>query len=145
MIINPSRLRTTGILLPWNTNHEDPDTYDVTAEFDALGALPGRWLRPGEFVLASTIEKFNMPDGITAKVEDKSSWARRGISVFNTRIKPGWRGYLTLEIRNVSTEAVYINRGDRIAQVAFERMEAPTAGYVGKYQDQPRGPQGAKQ
>lgn len=37
------------------------------------------WLTPDKrFVLASTMEKFQMPTNIVAMVHDKSSWARRG-------------------------------------------------------------------
>lgn len=145
MIVNPILLRHDGIISPWNFDNEGPDTYDVTVEFDAFGYMPGRWLDPQELILASTIERFNMPLDLTAKVEDRSSWARKGISVFNTRIKPGWCGYLTLEIRNDSSEKVYIERGAKIAQIAFERMQQPAWPYSGKYQHQSRGPQGAKQ
>ena len=38
------------------------------------------------FALASTIEKFDMPRDLVAVVHDKSTWARKGLSVFNTEI-----------------------------------------------------------
>ena len=50
------------------------------------------------FVLASSIERFEMPDNLVGIVHDKSTWARRKVSVFNTVIEPDWRGFLTLEI-----------------------------------------------
>ena len=49
-------------------------------------------LWPKQFRLASTIERFVVPDDLTFKVEDKSSWARRGLSLFNTTAEPGWEG-----------------------------------------------------
>jgi dCTP deaminase len=97
---------------------------------------------PGGFLLASTIEKFNMPNDLLAIVHDKSTWARRGVCVQNTVIEPGWRGFLTLELSNHSTTAVSITYGDPIAQIIFSRLEEPTeAVYAGKYQDQEAGPQ----
>jgi dCTP deaminase len=97
------------------------------------------------FALASTIERFDMPDDVLAQVCDKSSWARRGISLMNTIIESGWRGYLTIELINHSHTPIEIKAGDPIAQIIFFRLEEPTTlSYSGKYQDQERGPQRAR-
>jgi dCTP deaminase len=99
----------------------------------------------GRFVLASTVERFNIPNDVLAQVCDKSTWARRGIAVLNTIIEPGWRGYLTLELTNHSDTPIEIKAGDPIAQIIFFRLEEPTAlPYEGKYQDQEREPQKAR-
>jgi dCTP deaminase len=96
------------------------------------------------FVLASTMEHFNMPNDVLAKVCDKSTWARRGLFVQNTIVEPGWRGYLTLELTNHSNDPISISAGDPIAQIIFFRLEAATdQPYEGKYQDQARGVQPA--
>ena len=73
------------------------------------------------FILASTVEYFNMPKNLVAVVHDKSTWARQGLSVFNTVIEPGWRGYLTLELVYHGSEELYIPQGAGIAQVLFHR------------------------
>jgi len=57
-------------------------------------------VHPGEFRLASTMERFDIPDDILMVVHDKSTWARRGLGVFNTILDPGWHGYATLELVN---------------------------------------------
>lgn len=102
-------------------------------------------LGPGEFALASTIERFAMPDDLLGYVKDKSTWARRGVCVQNTVVEPGWRGHLTLELTNHSREALHIGTGHPIAQIVFHRLEAPTERpYAGKYQDQEAGPQPAR-
>src|SRR5262245_9116979 len=46
--------------------------------------------------LASTIERFCLPDDICGSVLDKSSWARVFVSAFNTHLDPGWEGFLTV-------------------------------------------------
>lgn len=89
------------------------------------------------FSLASTMEHFDIPNDVIAFVHDKSTWARRGLSLFNTVIEPGWRGYLTLELVYNGTQALWIQAGDPIAQIVFMRLEEPTdAPYTGKYQNQ---------
>ena len=101
------------------------------------------WLTPeNRFTLASTIERFDMPTSIIGMVHDKSSWARRGVSLFNTVIEPGWHGYLTLELTYHGQDTIRIHAGSPIAQIVFMRLEEPThQPYEGKYQNQKNGPQ----
>lgn len=100
-----------------------------------------RLLLPGEFMLASTVERFEMPNNVLGHVADKSSLARRGIAVQNTIIEPGWCGYLTLEITNHGTEPVLLLRGQPIAQIIFHFTDEPVESpYSGKYQNQPDRP-----
>jgi len=99
----------------------------------------------GGFSLASTIEYFDMPHDLVAMVHDKSTWARRGLSLFNTVIEPGWNGFLTLELVNNCNEILRIEAGSPIAQIVFMRLEEPTESpYTGKYQNQEAGPQAAR-
>lgn len=102
-------------------------------------------LAPGEFALASTIERFAMPNDVLATVMDKSTWARRGLSLFNTVIEPGWEGWLTLELVNQSRYWMKIEAGSPIAQVIFQRLDRRTCQpYAGKFQMQENRPVGAR-
>lgn len=95
----------------------------------------------GDFVLLSTLEHFHMPDDLVATVMDKSTWARRGLSLLNTIIEPGWHGVLTLEAVLHAKGPVRIMMGDPIAQIVFQRLTGPAvAPYRGKYQGQPARP-----
>lgn len=89
----------------------------------------------GRFCIASAIEEFDMPNDLVGIVHDKSTWARKGLSVFNTVIEPGWNGFLTLELVFHGSEPLHIPAGAGIAQVVFHRIAHPAA-YTGKYQSQ---------
>jgi dCTP deaminase len=93
----------------------------------------------GNFVLASAIEEFMMPNDLCGIVHDKSTWARHGLSVFNTVIEPGWKGFLTLELVFNGRKELHIPAGSGIAQVIFHKVTCP-AEYAGKYQNQPDRP-----
>lgn len=93
----------------------------------------------GRFVLASSMERFKMPHNMMAVVHDKSSWARRGLSVFNTVIEPGWEGYLTLELVYHGEDELMIPAGAGIAQVVFQEVSCPMK-YSGRYQNQKNEP-----
>lgn len=97
----------------------------------------------GKFTLASAIEKFNMSPSCVAIVHDKSTWARRALSVFNTVIEPGWKGYLTLELVYHGRKKLHIPAGSGIAQVLFHLVQEP-ANYNGKYQNQENKPIAAR-
>jgi dCTP deaminase len=94
----------------------------------------GFWV-PGRFCIASAMEEFQMPTNLVGIVHDKSTWARRGLSVFNTVIEPGWNGFLTLELVYHGQEPLHIPAGAGIAQVVFHELNT-RAQYEGKYQNQ---------
>lgn len=98
--------------------------------------------RKGRFIIASAIEEFDMPGGLVGVVHDKSTWARRGLSVFNTVLEPGWKGWLTIELVYHGEGELYIPAGAGIAQVLFHQIMMP-ASYDGKYQGQADRPVGA--
>ncbi len=87
------------------------------------------------FCLASAMEEFEMPDDLMGVVHDKSTWARQGLSVLNTIIEPGWKGFLTLELVYHGGQVIRIPAGAGIAQVVFHRVMMPAV-YDGKYQGQ---------
>lgn len=97
----------------------------------------------GKFTLASAIEKFNMSPSCVAIVHDKSTWARRALSVFNTVIEPGWKGWLTLELVYHGRKKLHIPAGSGIAQVLFHLVQEP-ANYNGKYMNQENKPVAAR-
>lgn len=89
----------------------------------------------GRFVLASAMEEFQMPNDLVGIVHDKSTWARQGLSLFNTVIEPGWKGFLTLELVFHGSRELILPAGCGIAQVIFYSL-IHDASYEGKYQHQ---------
>lgn len=81
-----------------------------------------------------------MPNDVVGRVADKSTNARRFLTVQNTVIEPGWRGYLTLELTRHLPWPIRIKAGTPIAQILFELTDKPVSRpYTGKYQDQQAG------
>lgn len=84
-------------------------------------------LRPGEFALARTREIVGIPPHLVARVEGKSSWARRGLLVHITAgfIDPGFYGTITLELANVSARPLTLPVGCAIAQLSILELDTP--------------------
>lgn len=115
-----------------------PDGPFVTSQWEEGQDTIGTY-EQGRFILASAIEEFQMPDNLVGLVKDKSTWARKGLSVFNTVIEPGWNGFLTMELVYHGNDYLCIPAGAGIAQVIFQTT-ATQASYSGKYQDQANRP-----
>lgn len=95
--------------------------------------------------LAHTVEDFDMPKDVVGYVVDKSSYARRFVSAFNTLIDAGFRGNLTLELVNLGSETVHIAAGDPICQIAFHWLDKETSRpYASKYQGQTKAAHGPR-
>jgi dCTP deaminase len=83
-------------------------------------------LSPGECVLASTIERLHMPDNVVCRVEGKSSLARLFLTVHSAGfIDPGFRGDVTLELKNDGARRLELQPGMLIAQLSFQALDAP--------------------
>ena len=93
----------------------------------------------GRFTIASAIEEFQMPPYLVGIVHDKSTWARKGLSVFNTVIEPGFIGGLTLELVYHGSKELIIPAGSGIAQILFHQI-TNEASYKSKYQFQSTDP-----
>lgn len=90
----------------------------------------GTWatytLSPGECVLASLVERVRIPSSVVARIEGKSTWARRFLTVHSAGfIDPGFFGDITLELKNDSMERIDIVPGVPIAQLSFQSLDSP--------------------
>jgi dCTP deaminase len=101
-------------------------------------------LHPGEFTLASTLERVAVPDDLVGRLEGKSSLGRVGLIIHSTAgyVDPGFEGQITLELSNVATVPIMLYPGMRIAQISFLTMTTPaerpyaSPGLQSKYQGQ---------
>lgn len=96
------------------------------------------YIYPQTFVLATTVERVEIPDDLAAQVVGKSSIGRMGLFVQNAgHIDPGFKGEITLELYNASDATIKVTPGQRIAQLVFipltGKSEKP---YEGRYQNQ---------
>ena len=96
-------------------------------------------LRPGQFVLAETMETFHLPDYIAAQFMLKSSRAREGLEhLMAGYCDPGWHGSkLTMELHNSrQLHPITIWPGMKIGQMVFHQMSSrPVCSYAqtGRY------------
>lgn len=95
-------------------------------------------LLPNQFVLATTMEYFDLPNNLTAFVEGRSSLGRMGLFIQNAGwVDPGFKGEITLELYNANRCAIELKAGRRVGQLVFAQMDDTALNpYNGKYQGQ---------
>jgi len=79
-------------------------------------------ISPGEFILAHSVEIFNLPNNISAEYKLKSSMARIGLDHLNAGwCDAGWHGsVLTLEFKNTTrSHEIELENGILIGQIIF--------------------------
>jgi len=98
-------------------------------------------LLSGEFCLAETLERFDLPEDVSAQFVLKSSRAREGLNhLLAGWCDPGWHGSkLTLELKNERTHhPLPLCPGLKIGQMVFHEMSSvPAQSYalVGHYNE----------
>lgn len=139
------QLCRAGMVRPYDPALLNPASLDVTlggtlliesAESPALVPYPLRhhtdadpyWLRPGQFVLGGTEQKFYLPDTIEAEFVLKSSRGREGYQhMLSGYCDPGWwNSVLTVELHNSrQLHSIPLWPGMRIGQMKFARLAVP--------------------
>jgi len=84
-------------------------------------------LQPGDFVLATSMESFTLPDDLLARLEGRSSLGRLGIVVHSTAsiFEPGWNGVVVMELGNLGRMPVALYPGMRVCALTFEELSSP--------------------
>lgn len=99
-------------------------------------------LKPGEFIIASICERIELPSDLCGFIKNRSSLARNGVDVgIANYVNPGYKGTLTITIKNANSIPIKIHAGMRICQLVLEDVEpAATIDYGkkndAKYQDE---------
>jgi len=88
--------------------------------------VSGYHLKPNEFILASSVEKFNLPDNIVAEYVLKSSLARCALQhMLAGYCDPNWTdSHLTLELKNEAQHHILLLKPNmKIGQVKFYKVD----------------------
>lgn len=111
------------------THIDVKQAFDVTQPVSADPHDGSFVIHPGEFVLGSTAEVVTLSHKVGGILEGRSSLGRIGLIVHATAslIKPGFSGYLTLEMSNISNLPIMLYSGMRIAQLALLELKTPSS------------------
>lgn len=105
-------------------------------------------IKPGEFILGRTYEKYTIPNDCAGKLEGRSSISRLGLAmqIGSDFINPNWRGHMPLQLVNYSKTTIKIYPYIPICQLIFIKLsEVPERLYgveelQSKYMEDDGGP-----
>lgn len=109
------------------------DPKNINAKFYETKIIPDNLplvILPGEFVLGTTLEMFNIPINIAAEVHQKSTLARSGLNMMTTIVNPGQTGQIVIELFNATSIPIMIYPNEGIALFVFKKLsETPNVPY----------------
>ncbi len=111
----------------------------IKSDFTLTTIADSYILAPHSCVLGVSVERFDMPLNVIARTAHKSTYARLGLDDIVTPIEAGWKGFLTMEMRNNSPIPIMLRAGMPCTQLVFEWVKTGS-GYDGIYQHQQQVP-----
>ncbi len=88
----------------------------------------------GEYFLATTIEKVNIPKNITVNFKPRTTTFRSGLYLRTGNVAPGYKGILTFAIKNEGPIPVTLEMGCRILHAQFYWVDGGGRLYRGQWQ-----------
>jgi dCTP deaminase len=111
--LNPTIRRLDPRMEALDPAIEQPYTYPETVPHPFV-------LHPGEFILASSVERIKLNGRMVAQLSGKSSLARLGLQIEAAGyFDPGWNGQATLELANMTQRPIRLYPYMKIAQMVF--------------------------
>lgn len=101
--------------------------YDLADEDKRIVVAVGDYivLKPRQTIVIISMERFEIPDDMLARIMTKGSLFSLGLQPVNTYADPGFKGRLGIVFFNASTRYLKIHPGDPIAKVEFSRLSHP--------------------
>jgi dUTP pyrophosphatase len=105
-----------------------PASYKITCEESGFFTLA-----PGKTYLATTVEHFELPEGLAAVFYPRSTLFRSGV-IFQSSVLPhGYIGPMVFSLTNMHSEFFEIEIGARFAHVVFMGVSGSSNGYKGQW------------
>lgn len=128
------------VLLDASTENVQPITYDLRTK-NFIQSVDKRVqaieLMPGDSTFVECVEGVNLPNDLAARVLLKNSRIREGLTLDAPLYFPGHNSRLYFRVTNVSGNSIRLTDSRCIAQVAFEKVDAPVKEtYSGAFQDE---------
>ena len=91
-------------------------------------------IKPGDFVLVTTIESFNVPQNLTVNFKPRTTTFRSGLFLRTGNVAPGYKGPVTFGLKNEGKVTVTIEMGARFVHAQFEEVKGGGSMYRGQWQ-----------
>lgn len=114
------------------THRETPNIKTV-AKYNPKKSSSYR-IKPGEFVLMSSIETFNTPLNLTINFKPRTTTFRSGLILRTGNVAPGYKGKVTFGAYNAGPVPIVMELGCRFAHAQFFEVKGGGIQYKGQWQ-----------
>lgn len=118
-VLSIAKIHPDAVIPSYGEHGEENSGFDFVS-------VENRKMVPGERAIISTGLKMEIPTGYEVQVRPRSGFAiKKGVTVLNApgTVDAGYRGEAKIILINLSDEDVFIQKGDRIAQGVFAKVE----------------------
>lgn len=132
-MLSDKTIKRLKLLDPLKSKNLQPASYDLTLDDSCK-----KKLYPGQAMHGLTVEKIYLPKNVAGVVRTKSSLARMGITAGDIGgfVDPGFKGQLTLFVKNFGNEVFDFRDIDTFCQIFFFKLDQdPEEIYNGHYQN----------
>lgn len=136
-----------GLIIPFEEKRLQAVSYDISSGKIAVVYMPvdqpidlrnkslvkmvtrdidisdGYHIKPNEYILIKTKERFAIPRNMTAHVRSRTTFTRLGLVVSSQHMNPNFQGYLYLGLYNATPNIIDIYPDLVIAQMVFEEVQ----------------------
>ena len=105
----------------------------LVAEYDPK-KVTSITIKPGEFYLTESYEKFNMPLSLAGILKPRTTLQRSGIIARMAVVDPGYSGTVHPALYNAGSATVKIELGARYINVMFMEVKGKGSQYRGQWQ-----------
>ena len=142
MLLNDEEIRSlikSGALADALEKNVGPVSYDLTTKefYTESGSFSEYVLKPGHSVFVGSREVVSLPRDLAARVLLRNSRIRQGLSLDAPLYFPGHKTAIYFRVTNVSGNEIRLDCGKGIAQMVFEKVDAPvTEAYEGAFSEE---------
>lgn len=122
--------KISGSAFLGETHRQTPDIESVAV----FGKDKSIKIKPGDFFLAKTVEKINLPLNLSAVIMPRTTTFRSGLFLRSGPVQPGYEGELTFGLKNEGPITVEIEMGARFAHILFHEIKGTGEKYRGQWQ-----------
>lgn len=98
------------------------DKIQIQLATEEVSIVNGYHIKPNEYILVKTKEKFDIPQNLTAHIRPRTTFTRIGLILSDQHMNPNFRGHLYLGLYNATPNIIDIKAGLNIGQMVFEEV-----------------------
>lgn len=122
--------KISGSAFLGETHRKTPDI-ELIAKYGKQKSIK---IKPGDYVLAKTMETINLPVNLSAVILPRTTTFRSGLFIRTGPVQPGYQGELTFGLKNEGPITVEIEMGARFVHILFHEIKGAGSKYRGQWQ-----------